>query len=85
MQILADEVENTNISVKGLLPGTVHTNFRTRAFPGENPAGLTSAEEVGKAAAFLLSEQSHEIDNDVANGKTFQLSELSSHVRAACR
>lgn len=80
VKILADEVANTNISVTGLLPGTVSTNLRTRAFPGEDPTDLTKAEEVGKAAAFLLTEQSHNINNKTSNGEIFQLSDLSSHV-----
>ncbi len=37
MQILADEVESSKINVTGLNPGKVRTNFRTRAFPAENP------------------------------------------------
>ena len=41
MEILADEVENTSINVTGLIPGNVKTNFRTRAFPAEDPASLT--------------------------------------------
>lgn len=78
MQILADELENTAISVKGLDPGAVRTNLRTRAFPAENPSKLTLPDEVAKVAAFLLSDESHTINSEVSNGKTFQLSDLLS-------
>lgn len=78
MQILADELENTEISVKGLNPGAVRTNLRTRAFPAENPSKLTLPDEVAKVVAFLLSDEGHTINNEVSNGKTFQLSDLLS-------
>ena len=76
MEILADEVENTSINVKGLLPGNVRTNFRTRAFPGEDPATLTNPEDVGRAAAFLLSENSNTIGGESSHGKSYNLDGL---------
>lgn len=75
MQILADELEETHINVCGLNPGPVRTNFRTRAFPGEDPRSLTKPEEVAKAALYLLSGESH---NKNTHGKTLQLSDLTS-------
>lgn len=76
MEILADEVENTSINVKGLLPGNVRTNFRTRAFPGEDPSTLTNPEDVGRAAAFLLSENSNTIGGESSHGKSYNLDGL---------
>lgn len=76
MEILADEVENTSINVKGLIPGSVKTNLRTRAFPAEDPSTLTSPDEVAKAAAFLLSERSNTIEGKSSHGKTYKLEEL---------
>jgi NAD(P)-dependent dehydrogenase (short-subunit alcohol dehydrogenase family) len=78
MKILADELESTSINVKGLNPGTVRTAFRTRAFPAEDPTALTSPDEVAKAAAFLLSEESNTINDELSHGKIFQLDELLS-------
>jgi NAD(P)-dependent dehydrogenase (short-subunit alcohol dehydrogenase family) len=80
MEILADEMESTSINVKGLIPGTVKTAFRTRAFPAEDSSSLTRPEEVAKAAAFLLSSDSNTINNESSNGRTFQLDELISYV-----
>jgi NAD(P)-dependent dehydrogenase (short-subunit alcohol dehydrogenase family) len=78
MEILADEVENTSINVKGLLPGNVKTNFRTRAFPAEDPSTLESPDEVARAAAFLLSEDSNIIGGESSHGKTYRLDGLLS-------
>jgi len=78
MEILADELENTRISVKGLDPGKVRTNFRTRAFPAENPTTHATPEEVAKVAAYLLSDNSIRINDSLAHGKVFQLGELLS-------
>jgi len=76
MEILADELENTSISVKGLIPGDVKTNFRTRAFPAEETSALNKPEYVAKTAAFLLSEESISVRGAPSQGKTFHLSEL---------
>ncbi|NOR41983.1 MAG: SDR family NAD(P)-dependent oxidoreductase [Gammaproteobacteria bacterium] len=78
MEILADELENTRISVKGFDPGKVRTNFRTRAFPAENPTTHATPEEVAKVAAYLLSDNSIRINDSLAHGKVFQLGELLS-------
>jgi len=76
MQILADELESTAISVKGLNPGKVRTAMRTRAFPAENPTALTTPDEVARAAAFLLSDVSLKINGEASHGKIFQLDDL---------
>lgn len=81
MEILADEVENTSINVTGLIPGGVKTNFRTRAFPAENPSALNSPEDVAKMAAFLLSSDSQTINDSASHGKTFQFNELIDCIR----
>ena len=78
MKILADELEPSSIRVNGLIPGTVKTPFRTRAFPAEDPSLLTKPEEVAKAAAFLLSDKSKIINTEASHGKTFQLDSLLS-------
>lgn len=78
MKILADELESSSIRVNGLIPGTVRTNFRTRAFPAEDPTTLTTPEEVATAATFLLSDESKIIDGEASHGKIFKLDELSA-------
>lgn len=78
MQILADELEDTEINVTGLLPGKVKTAMRTRAFPAEDPSVLTPPEAVAEAAAFLLSENGKTINQKKSHGKIFQLDQLLS-------
>ena len=73
MQILADELESTQINVTGINPGPVHTNFRTRAYPGEDPSTLTKPEAIAKPVALLLSESGTHINGETSHGKTFQL------------
>ena len=80
MKILADELENTSIKVAGLNPGNVKTALRTRAFPAEDPASLAKPDEVAKAAAFLLSEESNTINGESSHGKVFLLNELLPNI-----
>jgi short-subunit dehydrogenase len=78
MQILADELENSKINVTGLNPGKVRTNFRTRAFPAENPETHATPDDVAKAAAFLLGENSNIINDTASHGKTYKLDDILS-------
>jgi len=80
MEILADEVDTTNINVKGLNPGKVRTNFRTRAFPAEDPTAHATPDDVAKVAAYLLSNDSNEINHTSSHGKVFNFDELFSTI-----
>lgn len=66
MQILADELVSNNIAVNAIDPGPVHTNFRTRAYPGEDPSSLKKPDDVSAMFSYLLSG-----DCDGVTGKTF--------------
>lgn len=77
MKTLADELESTSVNVTGLNPGTVHTNFRTRAFPGEDPDTLKKPEEVANAAVLLLSESGVSIKGKASHGRIFQLNDIN--------
>ena len=80
MEILADETENTSINVTGLIPGSVKTAFRTRAFPAEETSTLNKPEEVAKVAAYLLSEKGKTINSEPSHGKVFQFDELRATI-----
>ena len=71
MQILADELEARNVSVNAFDPGAVHTNLRTRAFPGEDPQQLKKPADVAPAFAYLLSDAI-----TGTRGKVFGMSDL---------
>lgn len=45
-QILAEELENTNIKVHCINPGIVATKMRAKAYPAENPGNLPAADEL---------------------------------------
>lgn len=77
MQVLADELETTSINVKGFMPGKVRTNFRTRAFPGEDPATLTPPEEIAKYAAYLLTQDSQTVHGEASHGRIFRPADLA--------
>lgn len=76
MKILADELESSPISVKGLLPGAVKTNLRTRAFPAEDASSLSTPDEVGHASCFLLSPESELIAGEDSHGKIYTLDDI---------
>jgi len=74
MQILADELESTNITVCGLAPEKVNTAFRTRAFPGENPDQRTPVDDVVNAVMILLTGALTNIGGTPVHGNHFPLS-----------
>jgi len=78
MEILSDEMETSTINICGLIPGAVISNFRTRAFPAENPEGLTAPDEVAMAASYLLSEKGKTVNGKATHGKTLTLKEVTS-------
>jgi NAD(P)-dependent dehydrogenase (short-subunit alcohol dehydrogenase family) len=53
-QILAAELENTNVRVNLINPGRVRTQMRRRAYPGEDPATLPTPESLTAAYLYLL-------------------------------
>lgn len=55
MGLLSKELESRHIPVNAFDPVAVRTNFRTRAFPGEDPSQLPVPDEVAKYYVTLLS------------------------------
>ena len=62
MKVLADEMdtENKPVQVNAINPGAVRTQMRVRAFPGENPDTLPTAEDVMPAYLYLMSDDCKE-------------------------
>jgi len=71
MEILADELETSEICVNALNPGPIQTNFRTRAFPAEDPEKLKKPEDVSAYFSYLLSG-----DCEGVTGKTLTLEDF---------
>lgn len=54
MQVLADELEQTNIRVNSINPGAVRTSMRASAYPAEDPASVTPAEAIMNRYLYLF-------------------------------
>jgi NAD(P)-dependent dehydrogenase (short-subunit alcohol dehydrogenase family) len=53
-EVLADELENTNVRVNLINPGGTRTRMRARAYPAENPDALQTPESITAAYLYLL-------------------------------
>lgn len=60
MQVLADELEQTNIRVNSINPGATRTGMRAAAYPAENPAGVTPPQDIMNRYLFLMGPDSRE-------------------------
>jgi NAD(P)-dependent dehydrogenase (short-subunit alcohol dehydrogenase family) len=54
MQVLADELEETNIRVHSINPGATRTAMRALAYPAENPATVTAPSALMNRYCFLM-------------------------------
>ena len=66
MQVLADEYEKSSIRFNCINPGATRTAMRAKAFPGEDPKTLKTAEDLMPAYLYLFGS-----DSQQENGKTF--------------
>ncbi len=68
MQVLAEEMDNTNVRVNALNPGKTRTKMRATAYPGEDPASVPTPESHLASYLYLLGPASRGV-----NGKTFDV------------
>ena len=61
-QVLADELENTNIRVNSINPGATRTKMRATAYPAEDASRLTSPEELTSLYLYLMGNDSQSIN-----------------------
>ncbi len=66
MQVLADEYEKSTIRFNCINPGATRTSMRAKAFPGEDPNTLKTAQDLMPAYLYLFGSDSQD-----QNGKTF--------------
>lgn len=66
MEVLADEVSDTNIRVNSLNPGGTRTSMRAAAYPAEDPLSLPTPEAHMPLYLYLMGPQSKGV-----NGKRF--------------
>ena len=60
-EVLADELESTQIRVNVINPGGTRTRMRARAYPAENPETLPSADSHTPAFLYLLGPASRDV------------------------
>lgn len=58
-EVLADEMEKTNIRVNSINPGATRTGMRAEAYPGEDPMSVTPAEDIMNRYLFLMGKDSN--------------------------
>ncbi|PMO29508.1 YciK family oxidoreductase [Vibrio breoganii] len=61
MQVLADELSNTNVRINAINPGATRTSMRAAAYPAEDSATLKTPQDIMPLYLYLMSEQSQEI------------------------
>lgn len=62
VQVLADELENTNIRVNAINPGAIKTKMRATAYPAEDASLLTSPESITTTYLYLMGDDSLEVN-----------------------
>lgn len=71
MQVLADELEKTNIIVNSINPGATRTKMRANAFPGEDPTTLPTAEDIMPAYLWLMDRTQNSQTGQAVNARDF--------------
>jgi len=64
-QVLADELEGTNIRVNAINPGATRTKMRATAFPAEDASRLSTPSELANLYLYLMG-----IDSQAVNGQS---------------
>lgn len=60
-QVLADELEDTNIRVNSINPGATRTKMRATAYPAEDASRLPSPSELSNLYLYLMGNDSHAV------------------------
>ncbi|WP_076536939.1 YciK family oxidoreductase [Shewanella sp. UCD-KL21] len=62
MQVLAHECEGTSLRVNSINPGATRTEMRAKAYPGEDPQTLKTAQDIMPTYLYLMGEDSVEVN-----------------------
>jgi NAD(P)-dependent dehydrogenase (short-subunit alcohol dehydrogenase family) len=69
MQVLADECDNTSVRVNSINPGATRTEMRAKAYPGEDPKTLKTAQEIMPSYLFLMGNGSIDTNGQALNAQ----------------
>ncbi|UTM56291.1 YciK family oxidoreductase [Photobacterium sp. CCB-ST2H9] len=62
MQIVAEELSNTNVRVNAINPGGTRTGMRAKAFPGEDPKTLKTPADIMPLYLYLMGPESRDVN-----------------------
>ncbi len=60
-QVLAQELQDTNVRVNSVNPGGTRTDMRAGAYPDENPLTLPTPEDISPVFVYLASDESKDV------------------------
>lgn len=69
MKILADELENTRVTVNAIQPGEVQSPMMARAYPGKNISQLPTIESIMPAYLYLMGPDSTGVTGKIINAQ----------------
>lgn len=61
MQVLADELSNTDVRVNAINPGGTRTGMRAQAFPAEDPAQLKTPADIMPLYLYLMAPEGRDV------------------------
>jgi len=70
VQVLAEELENTNIRVNAINPGPTRTSMRAKAYPAENPDKVVLPTELMPHYLYLMGDESSEINGQSTDAQS---------------
>jgi len=69
MQVLADELENSNIRVNCINPGATRTGMRAKAYPAEDPGTLKTPTDIMPTYLYLMGPDSRDVHGQSLNAQ----------------
>ena len=69
MQVLADECDGSSVRVNSINPGATRTEMRAKAYPGENPLDLKTAQDIMPTYLYLMGDDSIAVNGEPLNAQ----------------
>lgn len=69
MQVVADELDETNVRANSVNPGATRTSMRANAYPGENPNTNPAPEEIMPVYLYLLGPDSKGVNGQALDAQ----------------
>ncbi|MEZ9236438.1 MULTISPECIES: YciK family oxidoreductase [Shewanella] len=69
MEVLAHECEGTNVRVNSINPGATRTEMRAKAYPGEDPLTLKTAQDIMPVYLYLMGDDAKDVNGQQLNAQ----------------